>query len=442
MARNNVNKFINHPKKALYLISYPVALAMLVQVLYDVIDTVFIGRLGAEELAAITFAFPLFFILFALNSGLGAGMGSKISRLLGQKNRRDAENTAMHGVIFSVVLAAILLALGFYILTPLFEMFGAKDRVLSLAIGYASMLFFGFFFMFTASAFSSIFSSQGDTRTDMIIQVVALLINLVLDPILIFGFDMGIRGAALGTVIGYAIAVMLYFYYINKKSYLKLRWASFRFSKDITWEIISVGFPTVIMVLILSVYIIFINRFMAHFGVEYVATFGLVSIVESIVIIPLAALSVSMLTLSGMFHGAKKYDKLIKISWYSIKSTLVITSIIGALIFLGSRWVFYIFTSDPEIIALSASFMRFDVFTFPLMGIVMIVSRIMQGLGKGLPGLILQVVRVFIVAVPLAYIFVFPLDLNYLSVAVAMILGGAVATIISLIWLKIELNKY
>jgi Na+-driven multidrug efflux pump len=193
--------------------------------------------------------------------------------------------------------------------------------------------------------------------------------------------------------------------------------------------------------LLISIYIMFINRFMAHFGTQYVAAFGVVSRLESVATMPTMAISFAIVTLVGMFYGSKRYDLLKSIIYYGMKISVLFTSAMGVIFFLIPSIFLRIFTSDANLLSLGSAYMRINVFTFPLMIISMTVSRAMQGMGYGLPGLIINLVRVILVAIPIAYIFVFVFGYGYLSVGVAAVIGGVVSNIVALVWLQIKLKK-
>jgi Na+-driven multidrug efflux pump len=193
--------------------------------------------------------------------------------------------------------------------------------------------------------------------------------------------------------------------------------------------------------LTLSIYVMFLNRYMAHFGTDYVASFGLATRLESFVALPIFALSISLITLTGMFHGAKKFDILKSICWYGIRLGVIVTSLVGVAFYLFPTPLLRIFTHDRVLLMIGKAYIRIDVFTFPLMAVSMTISRILQGMGYGLPGLVINLIRIFIVAVPAAYIFVFVLGYGYLSVAWAMVLGGVTASVLAVFWLVAKFRK-
>jgi putative MATE family efflux protein len=436
--RDRVDEFIANPRRALFVLAGPVIIAMFVQTMYNIVDTAFVGRLGAESIAALTFAFPIFFILIGLNSGIGVGLNSVVSRKLGAKDRTGAENAAVHGLIMTAVFGAVLLAIGLPLQKDLFLLLGARGHVLDLAISYMTVIWLGVFFMFTAYAMNSIFSAQGDTKTPMIVQSAALILNGILDPILIYLLRLGVQGAAIATVIALAFSVLLYVYFLRRRSYLKIDLRRFRFAFPLCREICRVGAPASLMMLIMSVYVMFLNRFMAHFGTNYVAAFGLATRLESLPGMLIVGLSVSLLTLVAMFHGAKRLATLKSISWFGLVIGIVFTSFTGLVFYIAPTFFLKIFTDERLILMNGAAYLRIDVLTFPLMAVSMIVSRILQGMGLGLPGLMINLIRIFIVAVPLAYVFVFVLGFGFLSIAWAMVCGGVAANITAFLWLGLK----
>ncbi len=436
--KNRVDEFIANPRKALFVLAGPVAIAMFVQTMYNIVDTVFVGRLGAASIAALTFAFPIFFILISLNSGLGVGINSIISRFLGAKDKEAAENAAATGILMTGAFAGVIYLLGRLTLKPLYSLFGAAPDVRALSMSYMTIILLAVFFMFPAYAINSIFAAQGDTRTPMIIQTFGFLLNTILDPIFIYPLRFGVRGAAIATDIAIAATLLVYIYFLRRRSYLRVRVRSFRFSFPLCREIFRVGAPASLMMLTMSIYVMFLNRFMAHFGTDYVAAFGLASRLESFVSLPIFALSISLLTLVGMFYGAKRHDLVKSISWYGLGIGVLAAAGVGVFFYAFPVLFLKIFTQDRLILMIGSAYLRIDVLTFPTMAVAMIISRILQGMGFGFPGFFINFIRIFFVAIPLAYLFVFLLGYGFLSIAWAMVAGGVIATILAFIWMGLK----
>ena len=441
MKKNRVEEFIKNPKRALFTLAAPIVIAMLVQTLYNVVDTAFIGRLGAEAIAALTFSFPIFFILMAISIGVAAGMSSRISRALGAKKRKDAENTAMHGLLLSIGLAVIISGISMIYLKPIFSVFGASNTVLELSISYMSVVLAGTVFMFPMHTIANIFSAQGDTKTPMKIHITALIINIILDPLLIYVLGYGVRGAAIATTISFFFGLLLAVYYSQKGSYLKIRRSSFSFSPGILAEMFRIGLPASIMMMLMSIYIIFINRFMVHFGTDYVAAYGLIFRLESFAVMPILALAISLMIICGMFYGAKRYDLLKSTVFYGLKAAVLFTSAVGLLFFAFPSLFLKIFTSDAALLAIGVPYLRLEVLVFPFMAIGMPLNRIIQGMGFGVPGLVLTLVRLIIVAIPLSYFFVFIMGYSYLMIAVALIIGAMISSALAIFWFLLKVRQ-
>lgn len=439
--RDRVDEFIANPRRALFIMSGPVIVAMFVQTMYNLVDTAFVGRLGAEAIAALTFAFPLFFVVVGLNSGIGVGLSSVVSRRLGAKDTNGAENAAAHGLLVTMVFSAVLLAFGLSIQKPLFMLLGARGQVLDLAMSYMTVIWLGILFMFPAYAANSIFSAQGDTRTPMFVQAAALLLNAALDPLFIYGLGFGVRGAAIATVISLAFSLVLYVILLRRRSGLKIDFRRFRFAASLCGEICRVGAPASLMMLIMSIYVMFLNRFMAHFGTEHVAAFGLATRLESLPGMLIVGISVSLLTLVGMFYGARQMALVRSISWFGLRAGVALTGLVGLVFYLSPTAFLRIFTDEPGILALGSAYLRIDVLTFPMMAVSLTVSRVLQGMGRGMPGLVINLIRIFFVAVPLAYLFVFVLGWGFLSIAWAMVAGGIASNAVAIFWLARALKE-
>ncbi|MBD3314007.1 MATE family efflux transporter [Candidatus Woesearchaeota archaeon] len=440
MVKGKVLRFAKDPKKALFTLAWPILVAMFVQAMYNIVDTAFVGRLGAEAIAALTFAFPLFFIFIAINSGIGAGISSKISRLVGSDKYKAAENASVHGIGISLFLGVILFVIGYPFIDPVFSLLGASEAVLELSIDYMSIILLGVFFIFPLFAINNIFIGQGDTKTPMKIQVATLLLNIILDPIFIYILGFGVKGAAIATVSSFAAGVIMSVYYL-RHAQIRPRMESFKFSCRVCWDIMKVGAPASLTMLVMSFYFMAINRIMVYFGTDYVAAFGVASRLESLAVMPVVAFSISLLTLTGMFYGAKKHYLLKSTIKYAVKVGVLITSLVGALFFIAPSLFMRIFTADISLIYIGASYIRVNVFSFPLIAVGMMIGRALQGMGYGVPSLVINLVRVFIVAIPLASLFVFYLGLGYLSIAAAMILGGLASSSLAVAWITLTLRR-
>ena len=442
MKKSKLDEFIKSPYRALILLSIPVIASAIVETLYTITDAVFVGRLGAEALAAVTFAWPFFFILTALSLGLNAGISSRISRYLGEKNKRQAENTAVHGILLALLLAVVIAALGIPWLRYIVGLTGASGQALDMSTNYMLVVLLGIVSMFVSYVITSIFAAQGDTKTAMKIDIYSLVLNIALSWLFIFVFRFGVVGSALAIITANTFALFQSLYFLRTKSYLTLRLRSFNYSPFILKEIVAVGFPSSLMMLVASASAIFLDRVMVHFSVEHVAAFGLMSRLESLSILPIYGLSVGAMTLTGMFYGAKQHKLLEDITWYAIKLGMAVATVISLVLFVFPEALLRMFTSDPAVLSVGIPFLRFYVITFPFSAAAMIIGRIMQGIGRGAPGLIVGVVRSLVIGIPLAYIFVFVFGFGYISVATALIVSAVIGAGLGALWLARMLDHH
>ncbi|MFA6089454.1 MAG: MATE family efflux transporter [Candidatus Woesearchaeota archaeon] len=441
MVKSRLKEFINSPYKSLFAISLPIMAAGIVETLYNIVDTVYVGRLGPEALAAITFSWPIFFFLVSVSIGLNAGISSRLSRYIGEKNHKQARNTMMHGLILSILLGILITICGLLSVKSLFIVSGATGAVLEMATEYIFLLLLGTVFLLVSYAITGIFSAQGDTKTAMKIDISSLALNIILAPIFMFVLHMGIRGAALATVVAYLFALILCVYYVRKTKYLRFSMKYFKFSKVILKDIVMIGFFSSVMMIIISCTAIFLNRVMITFGTNNVAALGMIGRLESLVYLPVYGLSVGAMTLAGMFYGAKRYDILKKTTFKAVQIAVLISGFVSLIIFIFPEFFMRWFTNDPLVIAAAVPYVRLDVIALPFIAITMILSRSMQAMGFGFPGLLIALIRSLFIAVPLAYIFVFFLHFGYLSIAVAMIIASVFSAIINIIWFKRLVDK-
>jgi len=441
MKQNNVDTFIKDPRKALFTLSVPIVLGMTMQALYNVIDTAFVGRISAEAIAGLSFAFPVFFILIAINSGIGVGMGSRISRYMGEKKKKAAENAAMHGLLFSLLASVVLYLAGMLFLEDIFMVLGAEGVVLGHSLDYMSIILGSIFFLFPASVMSWIFTSQGDSKTAMIVTSSALFLNIILDPVFIFVLGMGVGGAALATGASWFCMLVVFVVLLRKRSYLQLRTGSFSFSAVIMKDIVRVGFPASLMMLLMSFSMMFINRFVAALGTDHVATLGIVFRMNGLAFMPVMGFAMGCMTLVGMFYGAGRFDLLKGIIWYAVRIGIAFTSAMSLILFIFPQYFLRIFTPDVGIIGMGVPFVRVIVWELPFAVASVFIARALQGMGFGLPGLIINSVRILLVAVPLIYVFLFVMGYGFLSVAVAFLIGAALSSLIAVVWIIIKLRK-
>ncbi|MCD6533303.1 MAG: MATE family efflux transporter [Deltaproteobacteria bacterium] len=416
-------------------------MATMVQTMYNLVDTAYIGRLGTSPLAALTFSFPLFFTLVSFNIGMGVGLNSTVARLLGAGNEKAAANTALHGIASSLLCATILFLTVEIFLDPLLTILGAEGEVHKLAGDYMRIIAVGVFLMFPMYAINSIFTAQGNTVTPMKIQFFTLFLNLGLDPLFIFTFKLGIKGAAIATDIALLAGLLLAIFFLKHRSALHLGRKVWHFSWATIKEIFAIGLPASLTMLLMAVYMMSINHLIAGYGTDTVAALGLVTRIDSAVIIPMVAFSVALLTLSALFYGAGRIQLLREIINFAILVNVGFALVCSLFMFIWPHFFLRFFTNETEPLRLASAYLRLEVLCFPFMAITISANRTLQGLGLSLPGLAINGARLFVVALPLAAIFIIYLECDFRMVAIAGLCGSLTSATIASLWLKKTLTR-
>lgn len=439
--KNIVDDFVQNPHRALWKLSVPLMFGMAVQTIYSIVDMIFIGRIGGDAIAALSFNMPLLFFATGITFGLGAGVTSVISRFLGSKNKNAADKTAEHAVFMGIFMAVVITIMGLLLRYSIFEFLGAPPDIISLAVDYFSIITIGFVFNIMNVFFRSILAGEGDTVAPIRFLITGTILNIILDPIFIFTFNLGVQGAALATILSQFLVMILFINYLfhRGKSYIQFRFRQFSFSMPLLKEIFRIGIPASMAMLIMSLGGMVFNRLLILFGSEAVAAYGLGRNLDQIFTLPIMSMANGIVTLAGMFYGAGEYEKIRKTWYYSLSRGFYIAVLSGLLFYIGAPYIYRIFSQDPKILKISIQYTRLIVFSYPFIVVSMISGRVFQGLGKGLPGLLLTSLRVVLISLPLAVMFVIYMEKPIEFIWYSLMLSSFSAGIIALIWLHRKL---
>jgi putative MATE family efflux protein len=310
-------------------------------------------------------------------------------------------------------------------------------------LAYFQVIAGGFIFMITGIFLRSIFSGEGDTKTPVKIQVTSTVLNIILDPILIFGFDMGVRGAALATVISMIVAVIMYSRVIlfKKSTLLQLDFKIFKFKPKYIKDIFRIGIPSSLSMIIMSLGGALFNWILVHYSPEVVAGYQIAGRLDQIFFLPVMAIAGSLVTLVGMFYGAQRFDLINSVIKDGLRYGMFIGFGSGLIFYLIAPYVFRIFTDDPTVLAVAVSIIRTFSPVYWLIAIGMISGRALQGLGTGVPSLVITAIRVAVVSGPLAYYFAVVLEKPYVWVWYASVIAVFIAAGTSLTWLYVRSRR-
>ena len=435
---SRLDGFIDNPSKALWTLAFPIMAGMGIHTLYTIVDMIFIGRLGGDAIAAVAFNMPLFFLVLGLSFGVGSGVTASIARFIGAKDKVNADNTAEHAVALGLIISTILTTLGLIYGEDLLQRLGATESVLPLSWDYLKVSLIGLPFMVFSTFFRSILSGEGDMKLPMAVAGLGTILNIILDPIFIFTLGYGVGGAAMASVISQLIVFLIFVYmlFVKEHAYIRFRMQDFSPSIFIIKDIIRVGLPASMSMIIMAFGQLVFNLILVRFSTDAVAAYQVGGRMDMVIFLPIMAIASALTTLVGMFFGAKEIEKIKFIAKYGIIRSMMVTGVLSIILYIFAPFVVKIFTLDVDIQSIAVTYLRFICLIYPLIAIGMTVGRILQGLGKGLPMLVITSIRILALSAPLALYFIIVLNKPIEWVWYAMIISTIVSVAISLIWLK------
>ena len=396
--------------RLLVTMSLPMMISMVVQALYNVVDSIFVSWLSEDALAAVTLVFPVQSLMIAFGAGLGVGVNALLSRSLGEKNQENVRDSVTHGMMIYAAVYLIFLLIGNFQPRPFMASQTGASGIVSDGAAYLSIVCGCSFGLFGQFLFERLLQATGRTIFSMITQSVGAVINIILDPILIFGLlgapKMGVAGAAAATVIGQTAAALLAFFFNLKFNSdislslkgIKVRWSVFR-------SILSVGIPSVLKQAIGSLMNLGMNAILISFSSTAVAVFGVYFKLQSFVFMPVIGLNNGMVPIAAYNYGAKRRDRLLKTVKLSIVYAVCIM-VIGLIIAqLIPEKLLGIFNASDDMMQMGVFALRIISIHFPIAGISIILSSVFQALGKGLYSLSISFARQIVVLLPLAFLF-------------------------------------
>jgi putative MATE family efflux protein len=420
--------------KLLLNLSAPATVGMLVSGLYNIVDTIFVGRALGEQsvqgIAGIAVSFPILMLGMALSLAIGLGGSSIISRRLGAQDIEGAEKTFGNIVGLSVITGILVALYGSVHILPLLKLFGATDTILPFARDYLQIVLYGTpFFMFALVA-NNVVRSEGNARIAMVTMLVSGGMNMLLDPIFIFGLDMGIKGAAIATVISqFASAVFLVRYFASSYSTLKFRFASLMPDIRIIAEVAALGTAPFARNASMSIVIVFLNNILAFYGGDVpIAVYGIFNRLFTFASMPLIGLIQGMQPIIGFNYGAGNFGRVKETLGLSLRIASVIALLDFVLLYVLAAFLFSIFTTDEQLVQSGVEATRILVLAVPLLGIQFVGGGMYQALGRAFPALILSIVRQTVFLLPLLLYLprILGLDGVWLSFPIADALAFAV----------------
>ena len=424
----NIEVITGDPKRAIRKLSVPMMVSMLLIMMYNLADSIWVAGLGADALAAIGFITPLFMVLVGLGNGIGSGANSLIARYIGANNHFQANNAGMHAVSLSVGVSLIFTVIMLIAMVPILELMGAGDTI-QYALDYGYIIF-GFLFIFVFSGvLSAIFRSEGDMRRATIAIAVTAILNIILDPIFIYVLNLGIVGAAWATIISCTMSVLVMSYWIwgKKDLFLDLNHKNFKYDSRILIDTLQVAIPSTLENVIFSALAIIINSMLViAAGTDAVAVYTASMRIVQLCMIPLIGIGTAVLTVAGVAYGAHNYKNLKTGHSYSIKVGFAVSILLGAIMVIFSSQIATAFSYTNASaglagqIATAISVLSFFVLAIPH---GMMSSMMFQGVGKGTYSLIITLLRSLILESVFAYLFCFVFGMGVVGIYAGVVFG-------------------
>lgn len=388
--------------------SVPMMLSMLIQSLYNIVDSIYVSRLGTDALTAVSLAYPLQNAIVSVAVGIGVGISTAISIHLGAGDQEKADRSATLGIALTVFHCVLFVLAGIFITRPFLSLFTDDPAILEDACDYTYIVLCLSFGALLQIAFEKIFQSIGQMKITMYLLIVGCVINIVLDPILIFGLlgfpALGVSGAAIATVIGQICAFLLYIAVYMRKSYaVHIRLKHLKFDRSIIRQIYGVGIPSSIMMLLPSVLISILNSILTALSDVYVAVLGVYFKLQTFIYMPANGIVQGMRPIIGYNYGAGENERVRSTIRYSLGCAAMLMLAGTLLSLLIPEQIFTLFDADAELMSAGVTALRIICIGFLVSSIGVIYSGTFEALGNGRNSLIISLLRQFAVTVPLAF---------------------------------------
>jgi putative MATE family efflux protein len=391
----------------LWKLSLPAFFGLFVITLYNIVDTIFIGHyVGTLGIAGLSIVFPVQMLAMGIGHMTGIGGASLISRLIGADNIPRAEHTLGNATTLTAVLSAIIMIAGLANVDFWLRLMGASETILPYARDYMTYILIGMFFQTSAMGIGTLIRAEGNARVPMIGMIMGAVLNIILDAIFIIPLEMGIKGAALATIIAQFITV-LYFasYYLSGSSFLKFHTRNLVVEWSILREILAIGIAAFAMTVASSVSGIFVNRMLVTYGQDIaVSAFGIVHRMLMFALMPGMVIGGGMQPILGFNYGAKRYDRALRVIELAIAAATACCVVVFLVLQFVPEPFVRIFTNDSELISLSSYATKRILFVVYLTGFLLVGSMVFQSIGKAIQSFITAVSRPVLFLLPLIFI--------------------------------------
>ncbi len=422
----------------------PMAIGLISLNSYSIADTYFVGQLGTLPLAAMGFTFPVSFSLVAIGLGVGIGASSVLSRLLGAGEQERVQRITTHALLLAALLGLIVMAVGLSTIDAMFGALGAGEATLPLIREYMEVYYFGGFLLILPMVGNFAMRAAGDARVPAIILTISAVINIALDPVLIFGMfgfpALELRGAAIATVFANGVTVLASIVVLyRKEDLIRLRYLSPAGLLDSWWRLLHVGIPAIASNMLSPLTVAVITSFVAVYGPAAVAGFAVASRIEALLLIAVFAVTSSVGPFTGQNFGAGRIDRIREFASVSDRFCLLFAIAASAGLALVAEPLAAVFDDNTDVIAAASAYLKIVPFSLGAFGVMLTAVAAFNALGRPLPATILTFLKLFIGYVPLAWVLSRAIGLE--GIFVANMLSHLVFGVVGYLWLRRMLNN-
>ncbi len=436
-SNNKLNLLEGNIKKTLIKLAIPMMYGIIAIMLFNIVDTIYIGHLGTKELAAIGFTYPVVFLIMSLTMGMGIGATSVISRAIGKGKNGHIKRLTTDSLILSLVMVVIIAFIGLLSINPIFRLLGATPEMILLIRQYMVTWYLGVGFLVIPMVGNSAIRATGDTKTPSLIMITAGVINIILDPFLIFGLwifpKMGLKGAALATVISFMVTFTAAIWILVKReNMIDFHLPSFKILFNSWKKILYIGIPAAATNMLIPLSTGILIKIISNYGTEAIAAFGVSIRIESLSLIGIIAMSTALMPFVGQNYGARKNKRILTAISLSKKYSIIWGLGVAILLALLSYPIAILFSNNPIVIKIIRNFLFIVPISYGLYGITLLMGSAFNAVNKPIHSTILIIIRIFVFAIPFALIGskFYELTGIFIGICLANILIG----IISIYW--------
>lgn len=424
--------------------SIPPMISMLIQSLYNIVDSIFVAQMGEKALTAVFLVFPLQNVVSAVAIGFGVGINSCIAINLGADNKENVNRAASHGIVLTLIHAFIFIIAGIFLTKPFLRLFTSDEEIFKWGYQYAVIVMCFSIGVLYQLVYEKIYQAMGNMILPMILQITGCLINIILDPIFIFGKlgfpAMGVVGAAVATIIGQMCPFIIFAMIFRKNNHgIEISIKGFKFDKEIIKRLYSVGLPSSIMMALPSALVSVLNGILAGLSQSAIAFLGIYFKLQTFIYMPANGLIQGMRPIIGYNYGACEKERMIK----TIKTSLAIVAVIMAvgtvISMIYPEYILKMFNAENELLEIGISSLKIISIGFIFSTISVVFSGVFEGMGEGFKSLEITLLRQFIVIIPIAFIMAKIFGIN--GVWMAFPISEIVTTISAIFFMKNNLKS-